>query len=292
MTAGGTGGQRAGLAFSLIRKRSTATACGAAPFPLDQRLPPVLYICIPTHNEAPTIGLVLWRIRKLFAEFPREYELLVYNDGSTDATAEVLGPYAEVLPLAVLGGSHRVGYGAAIDALFRAALARCRYPRRDAVILMQGDLTDRAEQIPELVKRFEGGADVVVGQAVTDDSEPVPVRRLRRAARWITRSLNTVQGVDDPLGSFHLFRLTVLRDALRASGDQPLAAGDGWAVNVELLQATVPHARRMEAICTQPRFDLRPRASRVRPWRDALRFYRFSREARARRPRLRLAEPS
>jgi glycosyltransferase involved in cell wall biosynthesis len=42
--------------------------------------------------------LVLWRIRKMFAEFPREYELIVFNDGSTDATAEVLAPYAERFP--------------------------------------------------------------------------------------------------------------------------------------------------------------------------------------------------
>src|SRR5687768_3157923 len=111
----------------------------------------LLYVCIPVHNEAETAGLVLWRIRKAFADFPREYELIVFNDGSTDATAEVLAPYADALPVTILGGSQRVGYARAIDALFRAALNSCRYPRRDAVILLQGDLTDRPDQIPELI---------------------------------------------------------------------------------------------------------------------------------------------
>jgi glycosyltransferase involved in cell wall biosynthesis len=90
----------------------------------------------------------------MFADFPREYELLVYNDGSSDATAEVLAPYADALPLTILGGPQHVGYAKAIDALLRTTIGRCRYPRRDAVILMQGDFTDQPEHVPELVKRF------------------------------------------------------------------------------------------------------------------------------------------
>lgn len=252
----------------------------------------MLYVCIPAHNEAPTIGLVLWRIRKLFAEFHREYELLVYDDGSTDATAEVLTSYAAVLPLTVLGGPTRVGYARAVDGLLRAAVERCRYPRRDAVILLQGDFTDQPEQIPDFVKKFEGGADIVVGEAAADAIDPVPVRRLRRIARWLTRTFARVQGVADPLGSFRLFRLSVLKDAVRAAGDLPIVAGEGWGVNVDLLHATIPHARRVETVVATPRFDLRPRESRVKPWQDALRFYRFSRGLRARRPQLRLAEPA
>jgi len=252
----------------------------------------MLYVCIPAHNEAPTIGLVLWRIRKLFSEFHREYELLVYNDGSTDATAEVLTSYASVLPLTVLGGPTQVGYARAVDALVRAAVDRCRYPRRDAAILLQGDFTDQPEQIPEFVKKFEGGADIVVGESTADAGDPVPVRRLRRVARWLTRRFARVQGVTDPLGSFRLFRLSVLRDAVRAAGDVPVVVGEGWGVNVDLLHATVPHARRVETVVATPRFDLRPRPSRVKPWHDAVRFYRFSRAVRTRRPQLRLAGPA
>jgi len=236
--------------------------------------------------------LVLWRIRKTFAEFPREYELIVFNDGSNDATGEVLAPYADALPVTLLGGSEHVGYAKAIDALFRAALSRCRYPRRDAVILMQGDLTDQAEHIPELVKRFEGGADIVVGEAAADAATPKPVRQLHRVGRWLARRFARVPGVNNPLGSFRLFRVTVVRDAVRAAGDKPLIEGDGWEANIDLLLAMAPHARRIESVPSQPRYDLRPRSTRIRPWHDALRLYRFGREAKARRPQLRLAEPS
>jgi glycosyltransferase involved in cell wall biosynthesis len=143
----------------------------------------VLYICIPVHNEAPTIGVLLWKIRGALQDFARDYELVVYDDASTDATAEVLEPYGRVLPLTVLSGSQRRGYGGALDALARYVATHTRYPRRDAMIVMQGDFTDQPEHIPEMVKRFEGGADVVVTERRMTDADPAAARRRRRRRR-------------------------------------------------------------------------------------------------------------
>jgi glycosyltransferase involved in cell wall biosynthesis len=244
----------------------------------------VLYICIPAYNEAPTIGVLLWRIRKTFQDFSREYEILVFNDGSTDATAETLQPYGDVLPLTVLGSETRGGYANAIDALCRAANARTRYARRDAIVLLQADFTDQPEHIPELVKRFEGGADIVVAEPSRTAATPTPVRRLRRVAPWVLRPFVSVPGVADPFGSFRLLRISVLRDLIKASGERPIVQGDGWGANVDLLFRAAPFARRVETIAVDPRYDVRPRETRVRPFSDALGLYRYGRAARARPP--------
>ncbi|MBK6305214.1 MAG: glycosyltransferase family 2 protein [Gemmatimonadetes bacterium] len=247
--------------------------------------PHVLYICIPTFDEAPTIGVLLWKIRKVFQEYSREYEILVYNDASTDATAETLEPYRKVLPLTVLGGERRVGYAGALTALCRDASQRTRYARRDAVITLQGDFTDQPEHIPELVKRFEGGADVVVAESADAAESPKAVRRLRRFAPWALRWSVKASRVKDPFGSLRLYRVSVLRDALRAAGDAPFISGEGWAANVDLLLATIPHARRTETVTMEPRYDLRPRDTRVRPLADVMNSVsRFGREARHRVP--------
>ena len=245
----------------------------------------MLYFCIPAYNEAPTVGLLLWRLRKVFQAEPREYEVLVYDDGSTDGTADLLEPYRQVMPLTVLGGAAtRLGYAAGLDALCREASRRTRYPRRDAVIVLQGDFTDQPEHLPELIKRFDGGADVVVAERPADAaSVPQPVRQLRRVAPWMIRPFISVPGVRDPFSSLRLYRVSVLRDLIKERGDAPLVEGEGWSANMDLLLRAAPHARRLETVELEPRYDVRARASRIRPWNDAMALLRFARAARARR---------
>ena len=243
----------------------------------------MLYICVPAYNEAPTIGLLLWRIRKVLEEHPREYELIVLDDGSTDATADTLKPYQEVLPLTLLRHERCLGYAAALDTLARTAVKRTRYPRRDAMILLQGDFTDQPEHIPELVKRFEGGADVVIAEQPPSPRVPAAVRRLRLLAPWVVRPFLRVAGVTDPFGTFRLFRIAVLRDVIREAGDSPITQWSGWAANVELLVKATKLARRVETVTLDPRYDLRPRATRVRPLAAALDLYRFGWAHRGRR---------
>jgi glycosyltransferase involved in cell wall biosynthesis len=237
----------------------------------------VLYICIPAYNEAETIGVLLWRIRKVFQEYSREYEILVFNDGSTDATLETLEPYHDVLPLTVLGGDRHVGYAAALDALCRAAAGRTRYPRRDALITMQADFTDQPEHLPELVKRFEGGADLVVAERTLPASTPQPVRRMRWIAGWAARTSASVSGVADPFGALRLYRISLIRDLVKNRAAAPLVQAEGWAANLELLRRALPLARRVETVSLDPRYDVRARETRIKPWADGFALFRAGR---------------
>jgi hypothetical protein len=151
-------------------------------------------------------------------------------------------------------------------------------------VTLQGDFTDRPEHLPELIKRFEGGADLVVSELASagGNEMPPPVRRFRRVAPWVLRPFASVPGISDPFGAFRLYRVSVIRDLIKERGEAPIVHGSGWGANVDLLIGAAKHARRVETVEVAPRYDLRPRESRVRPWSDAMSLFRLGRAARAR----------
>jgi glycosyltransferase involved in cell wall biosynthesis len=141
----------------------------------------VIYICIPAHNEKRTIGVLLWKIRNVMAEFGRDYEILVLDDASDDGAAETLSRYRRSLPLRIFREEERIGYGKALERLIRTAVSRAAYPKRDAIVTLQADFTESPGCIVSLVKTLEGGSDVVVGE-LTEGRERMP--RAVRMTRW------------------------------------------------------------------------------------------------------------
>lgn len=227
--------------------------------------PTVIYVCIPARNEAATLGPLLWKVAQVMRDFGRELQLVVLDDGSTDDTADVLGRYEKVLPLTVLREEESRGYGAAVDRLLRHTVEASDYPKRDAAVVLQGDLTDDPSYLMDLVKTLEGGVDVVSGAA------PDPGPELPRALRWGRRLAPYALGaayrtapVEDPLCGLRAYRIIVLKKALRED-EAPLAsAPEPWVANVELLQRLTRFARRVETLPVTLRYHLLVRESRFR----------------------------
>ena len=240
----------------------------------------MIYVCIPSYDEAPTVGLLLWKVRQVFAAFPREYQLLVLDDGSTDATAEVLEPYARVLPLTVVRHTERKGYAAAVESLLRSAVELTDRPKRDTAILMHADFAHSPQTIPDLVRRIESGADMVVAEGHLEGEASRLRQLLRRFAPLLLRGVVQVPGVRDLVSGFAAFRLIALRNAMRSQPERLLHT-DGWAANAELYWRAGRYARRVEAISSVERHDLRHRAPRGRPLDTARELWSARRTLRA-----------
>ena len=232
----------------------------------------MIFVCIPTHNEAETIGVLLWKTRNVLGEFGRAYRLVVMDDASDDETAEVLQRYRRSLPLTILRSETRLGYGRSVEKLLRHVVEEAPYPKRDCAVVLQADFSESPAHIVPLVKVLEGGADIVAGQA-TDEPEDVP--RPKRVARWVVstvrRGLLRDAPVSDPFGGLRVYRTIVLKKALRDRPESdPLITTDGWAANVELLGRLAPHARRIAETEYETRYDLQARPSRFKAWPTVL----------------------
>lgn len=232
----------------------------------------MIYVCIPTHNEASTVGVLLWKTRNVLGEFDRDYRLVVFDDASTDETPEVLQRYRRSLPLTILRSEERIGYGASVERLLRHVKDEAPYPKRDCAVVLQADFTESPDDIVSLVKVLEGGADIVAGVREEEvAAEEKPIRMVRWAARRFLRGLMRGAPVSDPLPGLRAYRIIVLKKAFREMEESDrLVHSDGWAANVELLGRLAPHARRIAEVPMNVRYDLQARPSRFRPWRTFL----------------------
>jgi len=231
----------------------------------------MIYVCVPVHNEASTVGLVLWKVRQVFTAFQREYQIIACDDASTDGTTDVLISYARVLPLTVIKHQTRQGYARSLEELLRLALQRTDRPKRDCAITLHADFVHAPETMEEMVKRLESGADLVVAEQYrVRGASPWPERWARQ---WAPRLLRVGGGVKDSISGFTALRLIVLRQATRG-GDAPLLTTEGWAANAELLARLGAHARRIEVVSSDARYDLKQRPSRSSPWQQLLAAWR------------------
>lgn len=234
----------------------------------------MIYICVPSHNDARTVGLVLWKIRQVFGELPREYQVLVADDGSTDDTATVLNDYEPVLPMSVIRHDTRLGYAETVEHLLERAVELTDRPKRDAAIVVPGDFGVSPGVIPDLVRRIESGADLVVAEGRGRPRSPVG-RLVGRMANWLLSPGLSVPGVGDLLSGVLAVRLVTLKRCMRGQAHGFLLS-DGLSARAELVARTASEARQISTVAVEPREVRNPPFSQ-RPLLEAFNLFRTGR---------------
>ncbi len=234
----------------------------------------MIYVCVPSHNNASTVGLLLWKIRQVFGSYPREYQLLVANDGSSDATAEILKSYLDVLPMTVREHETHRGYAATVEDLLRDAVRLTDRPKRDCVVILNGDFSVSPSVLPDLLKGLESGADVVVGETPAPPSWGE--RIVRRASPWLLRPGVHIPGVRDLLSGACAIRLVTVNRCL-SDRKQQLLDTNGIPARAELVARVASHARQISTVAFDPQALRHDTSTRVRPMSLAMQLYRTGR---------------
>ncbi len=243
----------------------------------------MIYICVPSQNNAATVGLLLWKVRQVLAAFPREYHLLVADDGSTDHTGEVLSSYGRVLPMSVTNYPESRGYAANVEELLRHALRLTDRPKRDSAIVLNADFSVSPSVLPDLIRCIESGADVVVGEA-TQRPQSFGRRLVQRSSMWLLKPGLTMPGVQDLLSGVCAIRLVTLKRCLRErEGEGALLETDGVCARAELVARASGCARRITALSFAPS-SLRQGTVHDRSMSLAMQLYRAGKSLRIPQP--------
>jgi hypothetical protein len=236
----------------------------------------MIYVCVAAKDNAGTVGLLLWKIRQVFGQSTREYQLLVADDGSTDETPEVLQRYQRALPLTVVRPA-AAGAAASCTALLQEAIRRSDRLKRDTAVLIPADFRLSPDGIPELLRRIESGADLVVAETPVE-LLPWAWRLLRRLTPWLLGPLVRSPGIRDFLSGCLAVRLVSARGALRDHADHPPVETDGLAARAELVIRLAAVARQV-AVVPQPPMGKPPSPS-TSPFSLAMRLHRLGRTLR------------
>ncbi len=165
-----------------------------------------LSIVIPVKDEAEQIKPLLERLAAVIDALDLTTEILFVNDGSKDDTlARLLKSMSTDERIGVIDLSRNFGKEAALAAGMHHARGR-------AVITMDADLQDPPETIPEFIKHWRDGADMVVGQNVSIHY---------RSSDWFYRIFNYIGDTKlvPHAGDFRLFDRRVV-EAYRQLGER------------------------------------------------------------------------
>jgi dolichol-phosphate mannosyltransferase len=223
-----------------------------------------VFIALPAYNEELALPRLLARIERLAATATQPITVVLYNDGSTDATVPIARDWQARLPLRIVDGVVNKGLGAGLRALVADAVANAADD--DVLVVMDCDDTHDPEQIGAMLRRLDGNADVVIGSRYVRGALVQGVPPLRRVtalgALALFKLIHPVRGVRDYTCGYRAYRVAILRKAAVHYGAN-LIAERGFACMVELLlKLNALHARFAE-IPLQLRYDQKPTETKM-----------------------------
>jgi polyisoprenyl-phosphate glycosyltransferase len=164
---------------------------------------PILSVVVPCYNEQESIHACHEKLTEVLSALQASYEIVYVDDGSRDKTSELLEQiHARDPHVVVVRLSRNFGHQPAVTAGLSTSMGQ-------AVVIIDADLQDPPELIPEMVKLWRSGYKVVYGIRRTRDGE-TPFKLW--TAKAFYRVINSLSDVEIPVdtGDFRLIDRVVV----------------------------------------------------------------------------------
>ena len=163
----------------------------------------LLSIVVPVYNEEKNIPLIYGRLLPICeASAEGSYELIFVNDGSQDASEKIIGELASQNPaVKYIFLSRNFGHQQAVS-------AGLDYAKGLYTVIMDGDLQDPPELIPEMLNKAKEGFEVVYARRKARKGESA---YKKMTAKWFYRLLRKLTQIEIPVdtGDFRLMHRKV-----------------------------------------------------------------------------------
>ncbi|WP_052469255.1 glycosyltransferase family 2 protein [Pseudomonas massiliensis] len=157
----------------------------------------LISLVVPVYNEEQAIELFYQAVERMAAQRPYRFEILFINDGSTDDSAQAVERLmGNKLDVVLVNLTRNFGKESAL-------LAGLEHSRGDAVIPLDVDLQDPVELIPELIERWQQGADIVLAKRADRSTDGL---LKRKTAGWFYKLNNAISDnrLEENVGDFRL----------------------------------------------------------------------------------------
>ncbi|MFZ2549949.1 MAG: glycosyltransferase family 2 protein, partial [Candidatus Microthrix subdominans] len=200
--------------------------------------PLAVSVVMPAYNEAVNLPVVLSELRDVLDGLQLPWEIVVVDDGSTDATRTVLDRLETEVPgLRQVRLGSNLGKSAALD----AGLGRAG---GEVIVLMDADGQDDPAELPKLLSAIDDGLDMVTGSRSANRADRLVKRSTSRVYNRVTRAVTGIDAADMNSGFKVMRRETA--NALTIHGElhrylPVLAAWSGFSVG----EVPVTHRQRL-----------------------------------------------
>lgn len=194
----------------------------------------VLSVVFSFRNEEENIKELIERVVKAIEKIDSwSYELIFVNDASNDKSEEILIELQNKYPIKIINMTRNFGVGPCVLAGFENS-------KGDCVIYMDCDLQDPPELIPDLIKEYKKGNEVVHTVRIKRDGESKIKLIITKFAYKI---INLISDINLPIeaGDFKLISRKVIDKILNQKEYNPYIRG--MAVWVGYSQSTVKYKR-------------------------------------------------